>query len=308
MKKNILFLGLLLLLSCEKENPDYNNTAYGISNIGSSNPNSFVELNLINGTYLNRGKINDFEGLKYSSIHARSFNQNIYIYNVDQYSIGLLNLSSLMVDKIALWPDTTLSRFGALVVDEEKNILFVIANTYNSQSVQHRMISITPVNLITKEILPEINFAQEVDTGNYYCVADIDYIEHRIFIKVSGTILYIYNYQSNILETKVADCDFMDINYDSKKNCLFGTCIYLNDGFYLVSYNVANGKILKMGKYKDVSMLPNDCFYYNKITSSYWIGLYNSLNNQKNELLKIDLNDASVTERFAFEEFINNIE
>lgn len=305
MKKNAIFgliiLTLILMTACEKETYDYENTIYGVNFPGYQNVENFVGINLVNGKYDKRSKVDNFEGLAYASFHARSINRNTYIYNCTYSAIGLIDLSTLKVDKIDVWNDTTNARICSLVVDESKNILYVIATTYDKHQY---WISIIPIDLITKKVLSKIDIIQQKDTIHYNFIADIDYKDKRIFIKpITGSFIYIYNYQSKSIEIKPFDINLMDINYDPKKDRLFGTCVYIDDGFYLVSYSLQNGIINNIVKIPQITFILNDCIYYNRNNESYWIGT----RKDKIELLKIDVANASIVQRISLNEPVKKL-
>lgn len=303
MKNIALLLFALFLYGCSKDGNDFNETTYGISYNYNNVPIDLVEVNLNDGKVTKKSDVSNFDDLGYNEFNAYSRSENLYIYDVDPWTVGIVNLKNLTLEKIDISNDTTLGRIMSILMDDNDKKLFIIASAYKPTS-KWPVLSIIPINLITKKIEPKSEITDPTDTLTAY-ISHIDSRGQRIFIKERfGRKTYIYDYNQNQTIVRSVNVEFLNINYDSERDCLFGATT--DHGVYLASYFLESGEIKKT-LLKDAVGVMNDCKVYNKNYKYYWQGVLNELNPYKIDLLKIELNSGNIVQKVTLSQPVRGI-
>lgn len=308
MKIQILFsLFIILFVGCKKEKTnDTDPSNYGISFIGSSFPKSFGRVNLANGTFTTIENIDKYEGLCYSPRNARSINKNLYIYDIDPLTVGIIDLSSFNLSKIDLSMDSTISGIESFSVDELSNLLYIVTGTRTINN-QH-FISLIPIDLNNNTIHQKINVIQQTDTIYYGFLSSMDYKGKRIFIKpISSSKVYIYYLAQNNIETRSTTAHFYDLNYNEAENSIFGLTDNLDSVFCLSAFSLNDYKTNIIGKLPYIFSLMNRSLFYNRIDKSYWIVEVHYETHEVFDLLKIDITNANIIQRNSLPNLIQKI-
>lgn len=305
MRKILFVISLISLFGCEKNNYNKTDTVFGVCYPDNLVPSDFVELNLNTGSIDSKGNIDGFQGLSSSQYQARSYDLNLYIYDVDPITVGFIDLLNLNIETVDIYSDTTILGIESLEVDEFSNTLYIVTTSFYKSKNQY-WLSLIPIDLSTKTIMTKIDVV-EVNSYTQY-ISEIDYTNQKIFIKQkSGSTLYSYDYSIDKIVLKECNVNYYDINYYPKENSLMGTTLELNKGFYLVSFSIENSEIKEIGKYQDIESIMQDFLFFDKRNSTYWIGTLNNENINKRDIIKVNLEDASVIKRVTLEKPVINV-
>lgn len=301
------FLTAFFLLGCSKDDSTSKDVAYGIcynSDLTHTVPLNFVEVDLNSGNVTKRADVSAFERLGHNGFHAYSKSENLYLYDINPLTIGVINTKSLDIKKIVLSEDTTIGGMRSMLLDDFNKKIFVIAPTYAIS--KQPILCVIPINLITGEIESKIEITSPNDTLTAY-LCDIDSKNNKIYIKQKfGPKTYIFDYNYNKTTTMSVSPEFINLNYDTETNSLFGAVIHLNEGVYVESYFLDSGEIRKI-LLKDVSGVMNDCSVFNRNTRIFWQGVVSKSGHYKIDILKIDLGSGNIVQKVTLSEPVKGI-
>lgn len=314
--KEILPLLLIFTFSitaCKQEVEINSNFAYGISSPFSlfflkTEPDSVVQINLLDGTFKNLFSVERFDGLKSSKYQVYSKNQNVIVYDIDRTEIGYINLSDLTNKTIDFNLDSTFVYIKSLIIIESKNVLLSFNIYYDSSDKSHSL-EIVEIDLKTFEIKSKSKLLDfDSEEGIF---TEIDENNNRIFIVPDNSSeslnnLYIYNYTSKQMTEKQLNANFMDVHYYSDKQCLVGSSSTKN-GIGLVSYSINKQTTDTIGTYVGISGVFQKMNYFDKKINSYWLGIWANGNSNNFQFVNVGLSNASFSRGKSMRKFISII-
>lgn len=298
--------------SCKSDVELNSDLVYGLSfartlNLDMNEPDSIVQIDLSKGIYKNLCSTDKFEGLSSAFFKAYSKNLNMIVYFDPMVrKIGLIHLDNLTSETIDLKTDSTYKGVKSLAIIENKNLLVLFTAHYNYADKSHSL-DIVEINLITKNInsiskLMDFDYSQIMMTT-------VDKITNRIFLVPNYLFsnrsdkLYIYNFESKELTTKLINADFDDVHFSATDQCLIGST-HLKEGIGLLSYSINNQKTDTIGSYNQISGFVPDMSYFDQQRNSYWLGILPSNGLDFLKLTNISMSNASFSNSFTMPKFM----